>query len=203
MDHAAEHNIDRIHDRFRRISEHSRWKSLSKTMLIASRYTSSTAFRNTNLPKWITETLTRYRYDNLKVYHKDRSNTANVCIVSANRGTLLSFTTADNLGSLHIIRKITSRASTAQIVSNMPEVFKEGIGNVSRQPVKLHIHPVVIPNQHRLRRSPFRFLEDIKKELERLERLDIIEKVNVPTPWVSPFVAVPNNQTEYYYKKRL
>ena len=33
----------------------------------------------------------------------------------------------------------------------------------------------------------------MEKELERLENLDIIEKVTGPTPWVSPIVVVPKS----------
>ena len=36
----------------------------------------------------------------------------------------------------------------------------------------------------------------MEKELERLENLDIIEKVTGPTPWVSPIVVVPKSTVE-------
>ena len=189
MHHLAEYNTNRIHDRFRCISEHSRWKSISATMPIIFQYT-TTASINTDLPLWIAETLTSYRDDNHQVHHKDRSNTTHFYIVSGNGGNLLSFTTAENLGILHMIRKIASKVSIAQIVSNFPEVFKEGIGKICGQPVKLPINPEVIPKQQPHHRIPFHTWKDIEKELERLERLDIIEKADGPTPWLSPIVAV-------------
>ena len=37
---------------------------------------------------------------------------------------------------------------------------------------------------------------DVEKELERLERLDIIERVEGPTPWISPIVVVPKKSRE-------
>ena len=40
---------------------------------------------------------------------------------------------------------------------------------------------------------PFHVQQDVEKELERLENLDIIEKVTDPTPWVSPIVVVPKS----------
>ena len=62
--------------------------------------------------------------------------------------------------------------------------------------VKLHIDPDVAPRQQPHRRIPFHVREDVEKELERLERLDIIEKVEGPTPWVSPIVIVPKKSGE-------
>ena len=57
--------------------------------------------------------------------------------------------------------------------------------------VKLHIDPDVAPRQQPHRQIPFHVREDVEKELERLEGLDIIEKVEGPTPWVNPVVIVP------------
>ena len=37
---------------------------------------------------------------------------------------------------------------------------------------------------------------DVEKELERLERLDIIEKVEGPTPWISSIVVIPKKSGE-------
>ena len=59
--------------------------------------------------------------------------------------------------------------------------------------VKLHIDPDVQPKQQPHRRIPFYVRQDVEKELERLENLDIIEKVTGPTPWVSPIVVVPKS----------
>ena len=37
---------------------------------------------------------------------------------------------------------------------------------------------------------------DVEKELERLETLDIIERVEGPTPWISPIVVGPRKSGE-------
>jgi hypothetical protein len=62
--------------------------------------------------------------------------------------------------------------------------------------IKLHIDPQVKPKQQPHRRIPFHVRKDVEKELERLEKLDIIEKVDGPTPWVSPIVVVPKDSGE-------
>ena len=45
---------------------------------------------------------------------------------------------------------------------------------------KLHIDPDVHPNQQPHHRIPSHVRQDLEKELERLENLDIIEKVTGP-----------------------
>ena len=57
--------------------------------------------------------------------------------------------------------------------------------------VRLHIDTSVQPIAQRHRRIPFPTRKDIEAELERLEKLDVIEKVTGPTPWISPVVVVP------------
>jgi len=36
----------------------------------------------------------------------------------------------------------------------------------------------------------------VEKELKRLEKLDIIETVEGPTPWISPIIVVPKKSGE-------
>ena len=62
--------------------------------------------------------------------------------------------------------------------------------------MKLHIDPDVTPRQQPHRRIPFHVREDVEKELNRLEKLDIIETVEGPTPWISPIVVVPKKSGE-------
>ena len=38
---------------------------------------------------------------------------------------------------------------------------------------------------------PFHVRKKVEDELLRLEKLDIIEKVEGPTPWISPILVVP------------
>ena len=58
------------------------------------------------------------------------------------------------------------------------------------------LDPGIIPRQQPHRRIPFHVREDVEKELERLERLDVIEKVDGPTPKISPIVVVPKKSAE-------
>lgn len=56
--------------------------------------------------------------------------------------------------------------------------------------VKLHIDQSVQPVAQPHRRIPFKTRKKVQAELKVLEENDIIEKVDGPTPWVSPILAV-------------
>jgi len=71
-----------------------------------------------------------------------------------------------------------------------------GIGKVQSKEVKFHIDSNIAPRQLPHRRIPFHVREDVEKELERLKKLDIIEKVEGPTPWASPIVIVTKKSGE-------
>ena len=116
-------------------------------------------------------------------------------VVKGNTGNLLSYNTAQKLG---LIRISINTTTVTDGNKNSPEFLQEefkslfgGVGKVPDKVVKLHIDPDVIPRQQPHRRIPFHVREDVEKELERLERLGIIAKVDGPTPWISPIVVVP------------
>ena len=117
--------------------------------------------------------------------------TAEFHVVNGNSGNLLSWRTAEKLNLV----KVTCHVSTNQkpeLIKNYESMFK-GIGEIDGVKVKLHINEKVEPKQQRHRRIPFHIRKDVEKELQRLQDLDIIEKVEGPTPWVSPIVVVPKS----------
>ena len=59
--------------------------------------------------------------------------------------------------------------------------------------LRLHINPNIQPVQQPIRRTPFHTKQKIEDEINRLQSLDIIEKVNGPTTWLNPVVAVPKS----------
>lgn len=71
-----------------------------------------------------------------------------------------------------------------------PELFG-GIGNLKGVEVKLHINPSASSVAQPARRIPFHLRKKVEQELHKLEQQDIIEKVEGPTPWVSPLVVIP------------
>ena len=100
--------------------------------------------------------------------------------------------------SLRIINQVGIDKTSPQYLTKSGE-FEDlfsGIGKVEGKLVKLHIDPDVQPKQQLHRRIPFHVRQDVEKELERLESLDIIKKVTGPTPWMSPIVVVPTSSGE-------
>ena len=57
--------------------------------------------------------------------------------------------------------------------------------------MKLHIDPDAKSVAQNHRRIPFHMRKKVEAELDHLEKLDIIELVEGPTPWVSLIVVVP------------
>ena len=57
--------------------------------------------------------------------------------------------------------------------------------------MEIHIDKSVQPVAQRHRRIPFHIRKKVETSLDDLEKKDIIEKANGPTPWVSPIVVFP------------
>ena len=66
-----------------------------------------------------------------------------------------------------------------------------GIGKLKDYRLKLHIDPQIQPVAQPVRRTAFSLRGKIEKTLQELLHEDIIEKVDGPTPWVNPVLAVP------------
>ena len=56
---------------------------------------------------------------------------------------------------------------------------------------KIHVDPEVLPVAQNTRRVPFSLREKLELKLKELQEADIIEKVEGPTPSVSPVCGVP------------
>ena len=98
---------------------------------------------------------------------------------------------ADTAQALNIVRFAFSSSVSTSIPDQFPSLFDGQIGKIDGGTVTLHIGTSVQPKAQRHRRIPFHTRKDVEAELERLEKLDVIEKVTGPTPWISPVVVVP------------
>lgn len=122
--------------------------------------------------------------------------TATFYIIGGSNDSLLSYDTSVQLGLIPEINSVSSsnlghsNGNTDKLLKQYPELF-EGIGKLKDRQIKLHIDDSIVPIAQHHRRIPFHLREKVEKELERLEQLDIIEKVNGPTQWVSPIVVAP------------
>ena len=106
-------------------------------------------------------------------------------VVKGSNGCILGWRTSTDLGLLYVANAIDN-----DMESQYPELFR-GLGKLKDTNIKLHIDTAVTPIAQSHRIIPFHMRRKVEEELVRLEKLDIIEKVEGPTPWVSPIVAVP------------
>ena len=95
----------------------------------------------------------------------------------------------ESCGQVSLAQRISTIGSKG-ILDEFPEVF-QGLGCL---PGKYHISidPSVQPVVHPPRRIPHSKRDPLKKELDRMENVGIIEKVplNEPADWVSRLVCV-------------
>lgn len=117
------------------------------------------------------------------------STTTTFYVIQGGQQALLGKNTARKLGLLRV---------------GLPSSFKEGVNQIKQVdafpkikdfqlvlPIDKNVTPVIQP----LRRCPVPLLEQVKSKLDELLEMGIIERVEKPSPWVSPLVpAFPKTQ---------
>ena len=93
--------------------------------------------------------------------------------------------------ALDTVAKVgTVTQSTDDIKARFPNVFS-GLGCMDGE-YEIKLTPSHEPfNQTTPRRIPIPLLPKVKDELDRMETMGVIEKVDAPTEWCSPTVVVP------------
>ena len=77
-----------------------------------------------------------------------------------------------------------------RLIEKFPNLFKEGLGTVKNYQVKLSVDPKARPKFCKPRSVPYALKEAIENDLDRLEQLGVITKVNY-SEWAAPIDAVP------------
>lgn len=132
------------------------------------------------------------------VSHKKKTVNTTFFVVQstpqARCGNLLSAKTAQELELLYYTFATSTSASQPtvadQLVEDTPQLFV-GMGKLKDVKVKFYVDQSVQPTAQPHRRIPFHLRKKVEAEIKRLEELDVIEKVEGPTPWVSPIVVAP------------
>ena len=120
-------------------------------------------------------------------------------IVPGQAATLLGRKTSEMLAILKVginVNNCSTNIDCVQPLDNkaalrlkFPAVF-EGLGKLKSYQLKLHQDDSVPPVAQPLCRIPFSRRQKVTAKLKQLEELDVIEKVNGPTSWINPLVAV-------------
>ena len=79
--------------------------------------------------------------------------------------------------------------------SNFSELFDGGLGCIPGT-VNIQLSSEAVPSVQVARRVPFSLMPEMRQELDRMEKLGVIEKVTKPTKWVNNLVPVrkPNGK---------
>ena len=110
-------------------------------------------------------------------------------LVISNRGRpIVGRKTAMQLGVLAI--KVPE-SEVNLVESEFQELFSDKIGKLTNYSVELHLKPDAKFVAQPCRRVPYSLRSKIEEKLTELEDMDIIERVEGPTPCVSPIVVVP------------
>ena len=110
-------------------------------------------------------------------------------LVISNKGRpILGRKTAMQLGVL-AIKVPESKVNLVE--SEFQELFSDKVGKLTNYSVELHLKPDAKFVAQPCRRVPYSFRSKEEEKLTELEDMDIIERVEGPTPCVSPIVVVP------------
>ena len=124
-----------------------------------------------------------------------RNITNDVYVIEEPGCAILCRKTATLLGLLNLSVPSQPQVNPLQSdTNNLSEQFKDvftGVGKLKDYQLKMTVDPSVQPVIQSTRRVPYRLREKLADKLRELEELDIIEKVDTPSDWVSPVVVVP------------
>ena len=82
--------------------------------------------------------------------------------------------------------QLTHLTGSATIPVKFPALFDGSMGHTKNIQIKLHINPSLPPVAQKHQRFLFHIHKDVGKDLDRLEKMDVIEKVQNPTPLYKP-----------------
>ena len=121
--------------------------------------------------------------------HKDKSTTEEVFVIPHNLLGLPAITALDLVTKVDVIQ-----SKTSMIREKFPSLFN-GLGLMSQE-YEIHLKPNAKPHAlFTARHVPIPFREKVQAELQRMQSLGVITKVDHPTPWCVGMVVVPKRYT--------
>ena len=112
------------------------------------------------------------------------------CASISNTADSSDFSPKHVVGSNNHSLSITDLPLTQdKVESTYADVF-QGLGKFPGEPYKLRLKPDAVPAKHRPRKVPVHLQDAFHEEVERLVKIDVLEKVTEPTEWVNSFVIV-------------
>ena len=112
------------------------------------------------------------------------------CASISNTADPSDFSPEHVVGSNYHSLSITDLPLTQEKVENTYADVFQGLGKFPGEPYKLRLKPDAVPAKHRPRKVPVHLQDAFHEEVERLVKIDVLEKVTEPTEWVNSFVIV-------------
>lgn len=106
-------------------------------------------------------------------------------VIEGGKQCLLGRETSENLGVLKILNNVNAIGASRQVFSK----FKDIVVDI---PIKLEVRPVVQPYRH----IPIPLEHKVNEKLKELVSLDIIERVERSSSWVSAMVPILKKNNE-------
>ena len=116
----------------------------------------------------------------------------NFFIVRTNQCPILSFKASQELNLIKVVMNVTTQEIDG-LIAVYSTVF-EGLGCLD-QPYHIKIDDTVQPIICPPRNIPVALRERVRDEIDRMEKLGILKKVEEPTAWVSSLVVVEKHKT--------
>ena len=91
---------------------------------------------------------------------------------------------------LNLVTKVDLVRTTEDITAQFPELFK-GLGKLKWEHIICISEDARPYSLHTPRRIPILLLSKVKDELERMEKLGLISRIEEPTDWCAGIVVVP------------
>lgn len=101
---------------------------------------------------------------------------------------ILGLGASEQLGLVNRVNAVDSSEAYGSLKQAFPRLFT-GIGRTRRE-YKMVLREDAVPVVQPTRRVPYALKKPLKKELDRMNAANIIEKVEEPSDWVSPLVIV-------------
>ena len=122
-----------------------------------------------------------------RISRAKRSSNEIIFVVRGLKNNLLGLSA---IKDLHLIKKVDSKTTTmATIREGFAKVF-EGLGTLGEE-YKIQLKNDAVPYSCTPRNVPLPLRDKVQEELERMESMGAISKVDTPTPWCAGMVVMP------------
>ncbi|XP_039870493.1 uncharacterized protein LOC120723214 [Simochromis diagramma] len=121
------------------------------------------------------------------VKYKKKSFALEFIVVKSETKPILGIQTCEEMGLIKRVMAL-NKSDEMDIFKEFADVF-EGIGCLEGEHT-IQINDSVVPKVHPPRKIPVTLREKLKVELDTMEKMEVITKIEEPTQWVNPIVIV-------------